>query len=150
MLLTLAVLGEVRCAQEHFRWLKRSECTSGMPQALRVFGIDDICADMELEGCSEVVRVGLRFAQEEQAIVTEEISAGSGASACASSAALGPSALNQACGDSWRICVSFASLQIGRNHLAGCPTIQVALPLFLLWYRCECQAGTCRNVCGMR
>jgi len=150
MLLTLAVLGEVRCAQEHFRWLKRSECTSGMPQALRVFGIDDICADMELEGCSEVVRVGLRFAHEEQAMVTEEISTGGGASACASSAELGPSALNQACGDSWRICVSFASLQIGRNHLAGCPTIQVALPLFLLWYRCDFQAGTCRNICGKK
>ena len=125
----LAVATLVEGAQEHFRWLRRSECTSSVPALLQPFGVDNLCADITLEGCSEIVRVGIRFASQEHALVEQELSMSSG-TACASAGSLGHTAIDEACGTSWSLCATFdrsgaTTLQIGQNYLAGCPTIQV-------------------------
>ena len=104
LLLALAVVGEG--AQEHFRWLRRSECTEGMPGWMQWWGIDNICADMTLEGCSEKVRVGLRFKSQTTALVEQELSLSGGAT-CTSSAALGGTPLDAACGPDWQLCFTF-------------------------------------------
>ena len=90
LLLALAAVGEG--AQEHFRWLRRSECTEGMPGWMQWLGIDNVCADMTLEGCSETVRVGLRFKSQATALVEQELSLSSGATCTSSAAPIGSSA----------------------------------------------------------
>ena len=86
------------------------------------------CADSlcHAEGCSEVVRVGLRFEGQERALATTEIKKSDGeAEACISSTDLVDSPIDMACGSSWSLCISFARLQIGSNFISGCPTIMV-------------------------
>ena len=69
-------------------------------------GIDNICADMTLEGCSETVRVGLRFKSQATALVEQELSLSNGAT-CTSAAALGGTPLDSACGPNWQLCFTF-------------------------------------------
>lgn len=146
LLLLLAVLGEG--AQEHSMVVKRSECTSGLPPALSAIGVANICADMELIPCSDKVRVGLRFANADHAMVTEEIKTGD-TSACASATEFGRSSLDQACGTEWSICLSFSALQIGHNHLAGCPSVQVAHPPVVGSQIC-CRSASLRDAVWMQ
>ena len=106
-----------------------TECTTGVPYTLQLFGVANMCADMTLEGCSEVVRVGLRFEGQEEALVEREISAAAGhQSACIAAADLAGSdfgAIDAACGDGWQLCFSIGRMRIGANFLAGCPKIEV-------------------------
>jgi hypothetical protein len=84
---------------------------------------------MTLEGCSEVVRVGLRFEGQEEALVEREVSTAAGhQSACIAAtdlAGTGVGAIDAACGNGWQMCFSIGRMQIGANLLAGCPTIEV-------------------------
>ena len=95
---------------------------------LEYFGVPNVCADMTLEGCSEVVRVGLRFEGQEEALVEREVSTAAGhQSACIAASDLSGTggAIDYACGNAWQICFSIGRMQIGANLLAGCPTMEV-------------------------
>ena len=106
-LLVLALVASPAAgAQEHFRWLRRSECTTGMPVGMGYFGVSDLCADMTLEGYSETVRVGLRFKNQDAALVEQEVAPGS-AIACTSAADLGGTPIDTACGTAWQLCFTF-------------------------------------------
>ena len=89
-----------------------------------------MCADMTLEGCSKVVRVGLRFKGQDEDLVVREVSAAAGhQSACIAHADLAGNdfaAINAACGNEWQLCFTIAGLQVGANLLAGCPKIEVS------------------------
>jgi hypothetical protein len=123
LLLLILALGEG--AQEHYRWLRRSECTTSVPFQLQVFGIDNMCVDFTLKGCSQVLGVGLRFARAQAAFAETEVSTGN-APVCVSAVDLGDSPIDYACGAQWSLCLRMDRMVVGQNYFAGCPTIEIA------------------------
>ncbi len=43
---------------------RKTICTKGMPQILRVLGISDVCMDIDVQGCGTALGFGIRFASQ--------------------------------------------------------------------------------------
>jgi hypothetical protein len=114
----------------------RTICTSAMPPQLSRFGVSDLCMDLDIYGCGETIRVGLRFKESVTYMFQQDVDTTS-SQICVDAQNLTNSPLQVICQGSVILCVSFVrfgqnTLVIGPDRAAGCPSFTIGncqLPL---------------------
>jgi len=109
-----------------------TECTSAMPPALALLGLDDVCADIDLAGCGSNITLALRWASQRPPnyLITQNLDATS-QEECGDPPVFAQTALSSICGPQAKLCISFldnagaSTLHIGPGFASGCPIIDI-------------------------
>eukprot|EP00282_Hemiselmis_andersenii_P028998 CAMPEP_0169452546 /NCGR_PEP_ID=MMETSP1042-20121227/14294_1 /TAXON_ID=464988 /ORGANISM="Hemiselmis andersenii, Strain CCMP1180" /LENGTH=314 /DNA_ID=CAMNT_0009564543 /DNA_START=32 /DNA_END=973 /DNA_ORIENTATION=+ len=109
-----------------------TECTSAMPPALAILGLDDVCADIDLAGCGSNITIAMRWANQRPPnyLITQTLDHSSG-EVCGDTPAFAQTALASICGAQAKLCISFlddqgqSTLRIGPGFAAGCPIVEI-------------------------
>eukprot|EP00283_Hemiselmis_rufescens_P011537 CAMPEP_0173420262 /NCGR_PEP_ID=MMETSP1357-20121228/1828_1 /TAXON_ID=77926 /ORGANISM="Hemiselmis rufescens, Strain PCC563" /LENGTH=382 /DNA_ID=CAMNT_0014383041 /DNA_START=33 /DNA_END=1181 /DNA_ORIENTATION=+ len=109
-----------------------TECTSAVPAALSLLGLDNVCADIDLAGCGSNVSIAMRWASQRPPnyLLTQTFDVSSGEQ-CGSAPEFAQTALASVCGEQAKLCISFldsrgaTTLRIGPGYASGCPIVDI-------------------------